>query len=61
MEVTQEESIQDEEESTEPKSQAPSEPAGPLPSPQAVVRDLEEFLKTLREQQGDGGAGPTST
>lgn len=61
MEVTQEGSIQEEEEATETESQTAPPPAGPLPSPQAVVRDLEEFLKTLREQQGDGGAGPTTT
>jgi hypothetical protein len=33
---------------SEPLEQAPSEPAGELPSSEAVLRDLEEFLRGLR-------------
>jgi hypothetical protein len=50
----------------EPEEPASAEPAAPaadptveLPSPQAVVRELEEFLKQLRERDG-GPSEPSS-
>jgi proteasome assembly chaperone (PAC2) family protein len=51
----------------EPEEPASAEPAAPapdptveLPSPQAVVRELEEFLKQLRERDG-GPSEPSSS
>jgi hypothetical protein len=50
----------DDEDDEEPSSAdaPPPEPPADLPSPQAVVQELEDFLKQLRRNEGGAAEGP---